>query len=114
MADKADIEPDVHEIFKQKVYDDNCKGTTICVITFLPNIFDSNASERNNYIENLKSVAKKNRKSPFNYFWLSAGDQLDLERQLGLGFGFPAVILVQPQKKKFGVMKSSFSAKNMN
>ena len=114
LADKADIEPDVNEIFKQKVFDENCKGTTICVITFLPNIFDSNAGERNNYISTLKSVAKKNRKSPFNYFWLSAGDQLDLERQLGLGFGFPAVILVQPQKKKFGVMKSSFSAKSMN
>jgi hypothetical protein len=80
LADKADIEPDVYENFKQKVYDDNCKGTTICVITFLPNIFDSNANERNKYIETLKAVAKKNRKSPFNYFWLSAGDQLDLER----------------------------------
>ena len=96
LADKADIEPDVHEIFKQNVYDDNCKGTTICVITFLPNIFDSNANERNRYIDTLKNVAKKNRKQPFNYFWLSAGDQLDLERNLGLGFGFPAVILVQP------------------
>jgi len=80
LADKADIEPEVTEIFKQKAYDENCKGTTICVITFLPNIFDSNANERNNYISTLKSVAKKNRKSPFNYFWLSAGDQLDLER----------------------------------
>ena len=24
LADKADIEPEVHEIFKQKVYDENC------------------------------------------------------------------------------------------
>ena len=44
----------------------------------------------------LKKVAKKNRKQPFVWFWLSAGDQLDLERDLNLGFGFPAAIAISP------------------
>ena len=82
-------------------------GSVSVSITFLPNILDSSAKERNDYLETLRSVSQKNRKNPFNYFWLSAGDQLDLERNLGLGFGFPAVVLVQPKKKQFGIMRSS-------
>ena len=41
----------MHELIKQKIYDDECKGTVICLVTFLPNIYDSNAVERNSYIE---------------------------------------------------------------
>ena len=79
------------------------------MLTFLPNIYDSNAQERTGYLKTLESVAKKNRKHPYKYFWLQAGDQLDLERQLNLGFGFPAVVAISPNKSKLGVMKGSFS-----
>jgi hypothetical protein len=98
LTEKADIEPEVHELIDQKVYDNNCKGQTICIITFVPNIYDSNANERKGYLDVLKKVAKKNRKHPFNFFWLQAGDQLDLEKTLNLGFGFPAVVAIAPQK----------------
>jgi hypothetical protein len=47
-------------------------------------------------------------KHPFVFFWLSAGDQLDIERTLGLGFGFPAVMVIAPQKKMMATMRSSF------
>ena len=77
-------------------------------------IYDSNAEERNKYLAILMSSAKKNRKQPFKWFWLSAGDQLDLERSLNLGFGFPAVVAVAPQKKMIATMRSSFSSKNLN
>lgn len=50
MAEKADIEPEVYELVKQEIYDDECKGPVICMVSFLPNIYDSNAKERNNYI----------------------------------------------------------------
>jgi len=62
LAEKADIEPDVHEIFTQKKYDANCEGPVICVINFLPNIYDSNSKDRNEKLSMLKKVAKKNRK----------------------------------------------------
>ena len=61
-----------------------------------------------------KKVAKKNRKHSFNWFWLSAGDQLDLERDLSLGFGFPAVVAISPTKKMIATMRSSFSTENLN
>ena len=51
LAEAADIEPDVHELFKQNVYDTECKGTVICIISFLPNIYDSNAVEREGYLK---------------------------------------------------------------
>lgn len=114
LAERADIDPEIHELVKQKVYDDNCSGPVICVLAFLPNIYDSNAEERNRYLDTLMSVAKSNRKQPFRWFWLQAGDQLDLERSLNLGFGFPAVVVVSPSKKMTATMRASFSSKAMN
>ena len=46
LLDKADIQPDLHELIKQKVYDEECSGPRICVLAFLPNIYESNAKER--------------------------------------------------------------------
>lgn len=80
LAEKADIEPDVYEVVRQGVYDDNCQGPVVCIMSFLPNIYDSNAKERKGYLSTINAAAKKNRKAPFRWFWLQAGDQLDLER----------------------------------
>lgn len=74
LADKADIEPDVHELIKQSVYDSECTGSVICIISFLPNIYDSNANERNGYLATVKKVAKGQRSNPFKWFWLQSGD----------------------------------------
>jgi len=41
-------------------------------------------------------VQRANEELPQVFFWLQSGDQLELERNLGLGFGFPAVIAVSP------------------
>lgn len=114
LADQANIEPEVYELLNQNVYDEECSGTVICMLNFLPNIFESNAAERNGYLESIKKAAKTNRKQPFKWFWLQAGDQLDLERQLNLGFGFPALVAIAPQKKMVATMRSSFSPQNLN
>ena len=114
MAGKADIEPDVHELINQRIYNEECQGTVICMINFLPNIYESSASDRKKYLETIMSSAKTNRKQPFRWFWLQSGDQLDLERQLNLGFGFPALIAVAPTKKMIATMRSSFSPDNLN
>lgn len=114
MLDKADIEPEIIELTDQKVYDSECKNSKgVCFISFLPNIYDSNAKERNKYISVIKKVAKKNRSQPIKFFWLSAGDQLDFERDFNLGFGFPAVLTISPLKKRYVIMRSSFSEKSM-
>ena len=109
LLDRADIEPELHELFKQKVYTENCQGTVICVVTFMPNIYDSSTEERNGYLDLLMKVAKHQRKQPFEFFWLQSGDQLDLERKLNLGFGYPAIIAISPAKSVFATMRGSFS-----
>lgn len=113
LAESADIEPDLFEIYNQKIYDENCQGTVICIVNFLPNIYDSNAKERKDYISKIMEAAKANRKHPFKWFWLSAGDQLDLERDLNLGFGFPAVVAISPQKKMIATMRGGYSVKDI-
>ena len=67
---KADIDPDLWELTSQSIYDRECKGTTICVIAFLPNIYESNAVERRSYLSLIKQTAKTNRNQPFIFFWL--------------------------------------------
>ena len=116
LLNKADIQPEIHELIKQKVYDTECKnaGQVICVVTFLPNIYDSNAEERNKYLQKLTKVAKTQRSQPFVFFWAQSGDQLDLERKLNLGFGYPAVVAISPSKDVFATMRASFSDSNMN
>ena len=76
LLNKADIQPEIHEMIKQKVYDNECKnaGQVICVLTFLPNIYESNAEERNKYLASLTKVAKTQRSQPFNFFWVQSGD----------------------------------------
>lgn len=70
LLERADIPPTIHELFNQKAYDQNCQGTTICIVTFLPNIYESSAVDRNAYLETVMQVAKSNRKQPFTFFWL--------------------------------------------
>jgi len=114
LLDKADIQPDVHELIKQSIYDKECKGQVICVLTFLPNIYDSNAVERKGYLDSIMKVAKKNRSSPFVFFWLQSGDQLEVERRLNLGFGYPAVVAISPNKGVVATMRGAFNVDTMN
>ena len=108
LLEKADIDPDVFEITNHKVFDKECTGG-VCIVSFLPNIYESSAKDRNAKINTIKKVAKQSLGKPFTFFWAEAGNNIDLENNLGLGFGFPAVIAVSPQKKQYGVMKGSFS-----
>ena len=80
----------------------------------MPNIYDSNAVERKGYLETMLKVAKHQRKQPFVFFWVQSGDQLDLERKMNLGFGYPAVVAISPSKQVFATMRGSFSYDNMN
>ena len=116
LLNKADIQPEIHELVRQKLYDNECKnaGHVICVLTFLPNIYDSNANERNNYLQSLMKVAKKQRSQPFVFFWLQSGDQLDIERKLNLGFGYRAVVAISPSKDVVATMRGSYSEDNVN
>lgn len=39
---------------------------------------------------------------------------MDLERELNLGFGFPAVVAISPKRSKVSILKGSFSSEKLN
>lgn len=50
LLEKANIDPEIRELVNQKVFDENCEGAKICLLMFVPSIYESNKDERNNYI----------------------------------------------------------------
>ena len=71
-------------------------------------MYDSSAKERNAYLETLKKASTVGRGKPINFLWAQGGDFFDYEDKLGLSFGFPALMVVNNQKKKFAIMREAF------
>lgn len=80
------------ELYKQDRYDKECKGDKTCMIIFVPNISDTSAEDRKKLLAKIEKVAHKNRKEGFEWAWLQAGDQEELESALNIGEKFPAII----------------------
>ena len=107
--------PEVLQLLNTDSFEKLCEQQkSICLLAFFPHIYDSSASERNGYIDVLKESAKSNRIHPLNFFWSQGGDQLALEEALNLGSGYPSLVAVSLNKKKYGIFRSSFSKKNID
>lgn len=113
LLSKADIEPEVNQLLSQKQIKDECSEGS-CVITFLPNILGSSASERNTYINTIKDAAKKQIGKPFKFLWTQSGDHSDVETKLNLQFGFPALVIINNQKQLHSVMRGTFNKDGIN
>ena len=51
------IESAVDQMLSQAQLQENCiDRVSVCIVAFLPNIYDSNASQRNGYIKDLTEV----------------------------------------------------------
>lgn len=103
----------VPQLTDQDVYGAFCQSEDVhaCVIVFLPHIFDGTAEERNNYIENIKSInaGMKAKETPIGFLWAQGGDFLEFEQGLQLSVGYPTVAAISTQKRKFAIMKGAFS-----
>ena len=106
--------PEPIQLIDQETFDKVCDANLICLIAFLPHIYDSSAEERNGYLELLKESGATNRVHPIGWLWSQGGDQLALEETLGLNSGYPGLVAVSLKKKKVGVFTSSFSKKNVD
>ncbi|KAJ4976890.1 hypothetical protein NE237_001996 [Protea cynaroides] len=101
--------PEVTELTSAEVMEEKCSSAAICFVTFLPDILDSKAEGRNNYLELLLSVAEKFKKSPYSFAWAAAGKQPDLEKQVGVGgYGFPALVALNVKKRAYAPLRSAF------
>jgi len=102
--------PEVEQLANPAVFEKQCGGKSLCVITFLPHILDSGAEGRNNYLSTLRAIAEKFKRKPFTYVWVEAGAQAPLEKVLGIeGIGYPAVGALNTQKKRYAKMVRSFT-----
>jgi protein disulfide-isomerase A6 len=91
----------------------NCEKN-VCVIAFLPHIYDSSANERNKYIESFTEVAKKNRGKPIKFLWAQAGDFYKFEQLIGFGSGYPAVAGISLAKSRTAIMQSAYNVADVD
>jgi hypothetical protein len=64
------ITPTIPQIISPATFDEHCKDTgSVCIISFLPHIFDSNAAQRNEYLDTIAAVMKKQRGKPMQFSW---------------------------------------------
>merc|ERR1712045_647958 len=87
----------------------HCEGRT-CVVAFLPHILDDQAAGRNANLKALDEAMKASKKDGKNigFLWSQGGDQFEMEEEMGLQFGFPAVIAINFAKSKFGIHRGTF------
>lgn len=112
--DKYGIVPDIEQVSSPKEYDDTCVNRTgVCIISILPHILDSSASERNSYLDMIKDASKSTRGKQIYYLWAQGGDFYDFEQKLNLSFGYPAIVAISNGKKKYAVFRNSFNSQNV-
>ena len=100
--------PKLPQLLGNDVLNDYC-GKSVCVIGFLPHIYDSSVAERNGYLTSLVDISRKNRGKPVKFIWAQGGDFYELEQRLGLGSMYPSVVGLSLTKSRFAVMRSSFT-----
>lgn len=100
--------PKLTQLTNEDILTEFC-GKGVCIIGFLPHIYDSSSSERNKYLEMLNEVSKKNRGKPVKFIWAQGGDFYQFEQSLGLGSGYPALVGLSLTKSRYAMMRSSFN-----
>ena len=106
--------PDVEQLTNQSQLKEVCQDRAgVCILTFLPNINDDTKEQRKKYLDELNTANKGSSGKPIYFLWVQGADFLELEDKLSLGFGYPAVVAVSFNKKKFSVNRSAFGADNI-
>jgi len=101
--------PTVDEVVNQNVLDEKCtKG--ICILAFLPDIYDGGKADRNRFINMLTELANKFKKQKWGWAWSAAARQPDLESALNVGgSGYPMLVAMNLRKEVFALHMGSFS-----
>nr|CCA14124.1 disulfideisomerase putative [Albugo laibachii Nc14] len=100
----------IKEFYSEDALTSTCVGKSSCVIAFLPHITDGGKTARENYINVLQEVSKLVRGKPFRFGWIQGGDQPEMELGFELSFGFPSLIAVSLERKRYVVQRGAFAA----
>ena len=110
--DSSGKPPSIPQLISSEVLNNNCEKE-VCIIAFLPHIYDSTAEERGRYISTFTESAKKNRGKPLKFLWAQASDFYKFEQLVGLGMGYPAVVGFSMSKSRYAVMRSAFNVEEI-
>jgi len=105
----------VERIVSENTWQEYCLdlGNPLCVVVILPTLLDSTPQERSVYLEIVRGTVNNFRDKPVSFLWSQAGDHPEIQNQFNLQSGFPLVLLINPMRQVFSIMKSSFSEENL-
>jgi hypothetical protein len=90
----------VAQLTGSSTWTEQCGEKRVCVLAFLPSLFDENAAKRTERIAALTATAGKVNRGLFRILWSEVGAQPALEASLGISMA-PAVVAVSVSKKVY-------------
>lgn len=107
--------PEVVELLNQANLEEACDKKQICLIAFMPQLFDCQSKCRNNYIALMKKLGEKYKRHQWAWLWTESAKHGELENALSVGgFGYPALVAVNSRKGKYVLLRGSFSENGIN
>ena len=98
--------------------EEECMKAPLCVISFLPNLYDCDAKCRKEYVKLLQEEATSDGGTGYGrgwrFYWMEGGSceqVIRLEEELGVGpgVGYPNLVVVNGKKEKYAPFRGSFS-----
>jgi len=107
--------PELLELTGQSRLEEACADKQICLIAFMPLLFDCQSKCRNTYLATLRKLGDKFKRNQWSWLWTESGKHGELEQALNIGgFGYPALVAVNSRKGKFVLLRGSFSEAGIN
>lgn len=96
------------ELTETEVLENKCMNKKYCIIAVLPHLYDSQASGRREYLDIVSTVAQSMR-TLASFIWVQGGNQEKLEEAFQMSAGYPSVVAINKDRKRFAVHKGAFS-----
>ncbi|XP_078255384.1 protein disulfide-isomerase A6-like [Rhinoraja longicauda] len=98
------------QMVSEEILKSVCGHQVLCIIAVVPHISDTGTSGRSDYLNLLIKIAHKYKKKKWGWLWTETGAQPKLECALGIrGLAYPNIISIDARRKKYMLLKGSFS-----
>jgi protein disulfide-isomerase A6 len=107
--------PELFELVEQSQLEEQCDNKQICIIAFMPSLYDCQSKCRNKYLDLMKKMGDKYKRHQWSWLWTESVKHPQLENALSVGgFGYPAMAAVNSRKGKYVLLRGSFSETGIN
>ena len=120
-GDGAKARP-VVQMTNQSALQSECLGfgghgmSTVCLVAFLPDIYEGGKSARNSYLATLQELAESEKASQDQgYLWTVPRAQAELESTFNIeAYGYPSMVAYLPEKSAYIVYADTFAVDNLS